>query len=134
MRIVLAFGTFDLLHPGHVAYLRQAKKFGDRLIVVIARDKNVTKTKRHSTLFSENDRKKLVEALRDVDSAVLGSLGDALNIIKKIKPNTICLGYDHDIDESSLALELSSMKTVPKIVRAKSYHAEKYKSSMLKKC
>ena len=133
MKVVVAFGTFDLLHPGHLAYLRQAKTYGDRLIVVISRDVNVVKIKGGKPLFSEQDRKKIVGALKDVDEAVLGSSADMFKIIKKLKPDIVCLGYDQEIGKAELQSKLSGMEAPPRIVRAKSYHAENYKSSKLKK-
>ena len=71
MKLVMCFGTFDLLHLGHLHYFQEAKKHGDYLIVVIARD--ITKKKQHKkVLFSEQERQKLVQSSKLVDEAVLG--------------------------------------------------------------
>lgn len=97
-RIVLASGVFDLLHLGHVKFLEEAKKVGGKdaeLIVIIARDSTVEKNKGRKPIMPENQRRALVEALKVVDEAVLGfeefDIGD---VIKRIKPDVIALGYD----------------------------------------
>ena len=121
----MAFGTFDILHPGHINFLKQAKKYG-RLIVVIARDKTVKQVKGRLPRYSEKQRLKAVLSLNLADNAVLGSLIDKYAAIKKYKPDIIALGYDqnHFIDG------LKNLKI--KIVRLKSYKPHKYKTSILK--
>ena len=97
-KVVLASGIFDLLHLGHVKFLEDAKKAGGenaKLIVIIARDSTVEKTKGRKPIISEDQRRALVESLKVVDEAVLGyeSL-DIGEFIAKIKPDVIALGYD----------------------------------------
>src|SRR4030066_2275767 len=94
-KIVLASGVFDLLHLGHVKFLEEAKKTGGsnaKLIVIIARDSTVEKTKGRKPIMSEDQRCALVKSLRVVDEAVLGyeglEIGEA---IEKIKPDFIAL-------------------------------------------
>lgn len=129
MTTVMCFGTFDILHPGHLSYFRQAKKYGDVLVVVIARDKNVRKKK---LIFNEKERLKMIESLKTIDKAVLGNLKDSFKIIKQLKPDIICLGYDHQIREEILRKELKKRNLNPQIERAKAYHPEKFKSSRIK--
>jgi len=72
---VLASGTFDLLHFGHVRFLEEAKRAGDedaKLVVVVARDRTVVERKGERPVMSEDQRRALVEALRVVDEAILG--------------------------------------------------------------
>jgi len=99
-KIVLASGVFDLLHPGHVKFLEEAKKAGGkgaRLIVVIARDSTVQKTKGKKPIMPEDQRFLLVESLKVVDSAVLGyEEFDIGKVINDIKPDVIALGYDQE--------------------------------------
>jgi FAD synthetase len=97
-RVVLASGVFDLLHLGHVKFLEEAKKAGGKnaeLIVIIARDNTVEKNKGRKPIMSENQRRALVESLKVVNEAVLGfeefDIGD---VIERIKPDVIALGYD----------------------------------------
>jgi len=103
--IVLASGTFDLLHLGHVKYLEEAKKAGGRnaeLIVVVARDSTVEKRKRKKPVMSESQRRALVESLKVVDEAVLGyEVFSIEKVIQKIRPDVIAVGYDQEgIDQT----------------------------------
>jgi len=97
-KLVLASGVFDLLHLGHVRFLEEAKRQGGKdaeLLVVIARDNTVEKMKGRKPVMSEDQRRALVESLKVVDEAVLGfedfDIGD---VIEKIKPDVIALGFD----------------------------------------
>ncbi|MBS3123025.1 FAD synthase, partial [Candidatus Woesearchaeota archaeon] len=113
---VMCFGTFDLLHPGHLNYLEQAKKQGDYLIVVIARDE--TKIKQNKkTLFSENNRLIIIKSLKVVDEAVLGNVDDHFKVILEKKPQVICLGYDHQISEKELEKKLEERGLIVKVKR-----------------
>ncbi|PIN75418.1 FAD synthase [Candidatus Woesearchaeota archaeon CG10_big_fil_rev_8_21_14_0_10_36_11] len=132
MTTVMCFGTFDILHLGHINYFQQAKMLGDLLIVVIARDA----TKQHlnkKTLFSENERVELVQAISCVTKVVLGDTKDHLKVIENEKPDFLCLGYDQDIKETVLHKMLMERNLFPKIVRMKPYKENKYKSSIIKK-
>jgi len=74
-RIVLASGTFDLLHLGHVRFLEEAKKSGGEnaeLIVLVARDSTVKTRKGKKPVMPEDQRRRLVESLKVVDEAILG--------------------------------------------------------------
>jgi FAD synthetase len=97
-KVVLASGVFDLLHLGHVKFLEEAKKAGGEnaeLIVIIARDSTVQKTKGRKPVMPENQRRTLVESLKVVDEAVLGFESfDLAEVINRIKPDVIALGYD----------------------------------------
>jgi len=97
-KIVLAEGTFDLLHYGHVYYLTNAKKVGgenSKLIVIVARDKTVEKLKGRKPIIPEDQRRAIVESLKVVDEAILGYEDiDMYKVIEKIKPDIIALGYD----------------------------------------
>ncbi|MFH1427158.1 MAG: adenylyltransferase/cytidyltransferase family protein [Patescibacteria group bacterium] len=127
MKKVMCFGTFDKLHQGHLSYLKQAKKYGDCLIVVVARDKNVKELKKRLPVKKENCRLKDVKNLKIVNKAVLGALKDKLKVIRKHKPDIICLGYDQPSD-------INELKNIfkGKIIRLLPYKEEKYKSSLIK--
>lgn len=131
MRTVMCFGTFDLLHLGHLYYFKQAKKYGDYLIVVIARD--VTKRKqKKEILFSEMERLELVENLSLVDEAVLGYPKDHYRIIEEERPDVICLGYDQPVEIQKLTQDLAVRGLFPTIVRIDPYKVKKQKSSYLR--
>ena len=131
MKTVMCFGTFDLLHLGHLNYFQQAKKHGDYLMVVIARDKTKQMQKKE-IIFSENERLELVKNLRIVDEAVLGYPDNHFRIIEEKKPDVIFLGYDHTVNEKVLAMKLQKMGLKPKILRAKPYKLGKHKSTLLR--
>lgn len=133
MKTVLLFGTFDLLHAGHLNLFKQARKLGDKVIVIVARDVNVKKIKGELPLNSEKERLELLQHLDLIDQAVLGSKTQVYGIIKKIKPNVIALGYDQAAFIDSLQIKLAAFKLNPKIVRLKPYQAGSKKSSRLKK-
>jgi len=70
---VLATGTFDILHPGHLLYLEEARALGDELYVIVAREKNIKH--KPKPIISENQRLKMISSLKAVDEAILGSEG-----------------------------------------------------------
>ncbi|MDP3970456.1 MAG: adenylyltransferase/cytidyltransferase family protein [bacterium] len=123
---VLVFGTYDKFHPGHEYFLTQAKSYGDRLVVVIARDHNVAKLKRNSPTNSENKRLQVIKQFSAVDEAMLGleDFSKKESIIDIIAPDVICLGYDQ-------APNFQSPNSNIKIVRIDAFYPEKYKSSLL---
>src|SRR3989344_1124916 len=131
MKTVMCFGTFDLLHLGHLNYFQQAKKHGDYLIVIIARDKTKQMQKKE-IIFSEKERLELVKNLQIVDEAVLGYPDNHFRVIEENKPDVIFLGYDHKVDEKELAKKLQKLGLKPKILRAKPFKVGKHKSTLLR--
>jgi len=133
MKKVMAFGSFDILHKGHEAYLKEAKSFGDYLIVIVARDENILRFKGKKPKHDENYRLEQVKKLDFVDEPVLGNKDDILKVLEKYKPDVICLGYDQrTIAEENLSKELEKRNLKAKIVRAKPYKPEIFKSSKIK--
>ena len=100
--VVMAGGVFDIIHPGHIFTLSSAKRLGDILIVSIARDSTVKKMKDHLPINTEEKRVTLVEALKCVDIAILGSETNMFQMVEKVKPNIIALGYDQKHDTEKL--------------------------------
>ena len=129
----MAFGTFDIFHPGHRNYLKQAKRAGDYLIVVVAKDKNVKSFKKQETLNKEQERMKELKSNVLADKVILGSLKDKYAVIKKYRPDIIALGYDQKVNLKELKNKLIEFNLKTKIIRLKSYRPEIYKSSKLKK-
>lgn len=135
---VLTFGTFDLLHEGHIAYLNQAKALGDELYVLVACDQAVEWAKGYKPVENEAIRLKTVQKLPTVHKAWLGEpvkvKEDYLRPIIEIKPDIIALGYDQALDYAEwLAGQLAQIKPQPIMVRLKPYKPEIYKTSKLKK-
>ena len=117
---VMATGTFDLLHLGHIYYLEEARKHGDYLVVVVARDSTVRKLK-HEPITPESIRLRLIQQLKVVDEAVLGNEDDMYSIVNDIQPDVIALGYDQIHDEKKLKQELQKRNSNAKIVRLSQY-------------
>ena len=117
---VMATGTFDLLHMGHIYYLKEAKKLGNTLSVVVARDSTVRKLK-HEPVNPEEIRLDLIKEVKVVDEAYLGYEDDMYAIVEEIKPDIIALGYDQIHDEDTIKSELKKRKLTAKIVRLSEY-------------
>ncbi len=131
---VLVFGTFDLFHKGHEHFLNQAKRYGDELYVVIARDDTVQKVKNRRAVHDQNTRKCNVQRHPGVHTAIIGREGDKYAIIEKIKPDSIVLGYDQTHFTRNLAEELLKRKIACRIVRLrKAHNPHIYKTSILRK-
>ena len=116
----MATGTFDLLHMGHIYFLKEAKKLGDVLIVVVATDKTVRKLK-HEPVTPEDIRLSLIKELKIVDQAYLGYEDDIYIIVEEIKPDIIALGYDQIHDENRIKNELKNRGIKAKVVRLSKY-------------
>jgi FAD synthetase len=133
MTKVMVFGTFDGVHPGHRNFFEQAKKHGDYLIAVVARDKTVEKIKGQRPQHPEVERRMMLAENPNVDLAVLGKYRDKFEIIADHQPDVICLGYDQDSFVQNIEPELKRLGLSPKIVRLESFRPDIYKSSLLKK-
>ncbi len=133
--IAIAFGTFDILHPGHIKYLSNAAKHG-KLTVVIARDESVNRIKGVAPIMDERSRKVIVGSLKFVHKAILGNRTISKNgmyrVLKKIRPNTVVLGYDQKIDENAIQNFASANKLEFRLIRLKPYMKERFKSSKFK--
>jgi FAD synthetase len=120
-RVVLASGTFDLLHLGHVRFLEEAKKAGGKdaeLIVIVARDSTVKARKRKKPVMSEDQRRALVESLKVVDEAILGLEDFSIDdVIEKIKPDVIAVGHDQDGIEREVLKAIEKGKFVIEVAK-----------------
>ncbi len=98
-RIVLANGNFDLLHVGHVRYLRGAKELGGKLVVAINSDESVRALKgERRPVTPANERAEIVAALADVDAVVIFSELDVRALIREIRPDIQAKGTDYTVD------------------------------------
>tara|TARA_Y100000813_G_C24121254_1_gene332787 strand:+ start:607 stop:1071 length:465 start_codon:yes stop_codon:yes gene_type:complete len=99
-KIVFTNGCFDILHPGHIHILDQAKSYGDILIVGLNSDESIKRlkgTKRPKV--SQKDRLRILSSIKFVDYAVLFEEDTPLKLIKKIKPNILVKGGDYNSDD-----------------------------------
>lgn len=127
MKTVVATGTFDLLHPGHLYYLEESRRLGDELHVIIARDANVRHKPR--PVIPEDQRMKMVGALKPVDHAVLGDLHDMFRPIREIQPAIITIGFNQHFDEAKLVADLRSRGISSDVVRIDQYPGDSCSST-----
>jgi FAD synthetase len=132
MTTVMVFGTFDILHPGHLYLIREAKRYGDKLFAVIARDTTVIELKGKAPAHNERERLKKVHSLPFVNHAILGSKKNRFSLIEKIRPDILCLGYDQHYFTEELDKELKKINLTAKIIRLKAYKENRYKSSLIR--
>jgi FAD synthetase len=132
-KVVLASGVFDLLHLGHVKFLEESKKAGGKdaeLLVIIARDSTVEKNKGRKPIMPENQRRALVESLKVVDEAVLGfEEFDIDDVIERIKPDVITLGYDQADMEKRVQVYVDKHNLKVKVVRIGKFEEDALDSS-----
>jgi cytidyltransferase-like protein len=133
--IIMAFGTFDFLHQGHLHFFKQARSLAKNpfLVVSVARGLNVKKIKGKSPLLSEKKRAQGVKNSGLVDKVVLGGKSNYLAHILKEKPAIIALGYDQSAYTKNLKQNLAAKGLQVSIKRLKSHKPHLYKSSILKK-
>ena len=95
MKRVITYGTFDLLHYGHINLLRRAKERGDYLIVALSTDEFNWREKKKKSFFTYNQRKELLEAIRYVDLVIPEENWEQkINDIKEFKVDTFVIGDD----------------------------------------
>ncbi|MCD1295490.1 FAD synthase [Methanocella sp. CWC-04] len=127
MKKVVATGTFDILHPGHVLYLSEAKRLGDVLYVIVARDSTI-KHKR-KPMIPEEQRLFMVRSLKCVDCAILGSDEDMFKPIREIDPDIIALGFNQHWDKEELQKKLKEQGIRAEVVRIDRSDPSPYASS-----
>jgi len=120
LRVVLAGGVFDIIHPGHIHTLKAAKALGDVLVVAIATDKTAQKMKKRPPLHNQELRRELVSCLSMVDIAMIGHEEDIFETVKEIKPNIIVLGYDQVHQEKFISDGCKRINLNVEIVRLQS--------------
>ncbi|MCA9812607.1 MAG: adenylyltransferase/cytidyltransferase family protein [Nitrosarchaeum sp.] len=94
IKVVLAGGVFDIIHPGHIYTLNAARMLGDVLVVVVATDNTAIKMKKRKPLHSQEQRKELVNSLKMVDFCLVGQEDDIFKTVNHVRPEVIALGYD----------------------------------------
>jgi len=133
-KVVLASGTFDLLHLGHVKYLEEAKKAGGKsakLVVIVARDRTVEERKGKRPVMPEEHRRALVESLKVVNQAVLGHEDfDMGKVIDEIKPDVIAVGYDQKSIEEKVREIVAQKRLGIQIVRIQRFGRPELNSSL----
>lgn len=131
MKKVLVFGTYDGIHKGHLYFLNQAKEYGEYLVVVVARDETVKKIKAKAPLKNEIKRIKELQEYKIINEIRLGDKNNPYKVLKEIKPDVICLGYDQKSFTKNLSNEIKKLKLKTRIFRIKSYKPAKFHSSII---
>lgn len=128
MKRVIAQGTFDILHPGHIHYLEDAASLGDELHVIVARRENVTH--KQPPLLPNQQRRDVIAALGIVDEAHVGHPSDIFVPVERIDPDVIVLGHDQHHDEAAIQDELDR-RGIDCIVERASSRDQEYDDELL---
>ena len=120
LRVVLAGGVFDIIHPGHISTLNAAKTLGDVLVVVVATDNTAVKMKKRRPIHRQEQRQELVNSLTVVDLCLIGQENDIFKTVNLVKPQTIALGYDQVHQEQFITEGCKKMKLDTKVARLQS--------------
>ena len=100
LRIVFTNGVFDLLHPGHVEYLEEARALGDKLVVGINTDASVRRLKGEGRpIVTESERAELLVALESVDRVVVFDEDTPERLIRDVRPDVLVKGADWALDD-----------------------------------
>jgi FAD synthetase len=134
MKKVLVFGSFDVIHDGHRSLFKQAKNYGDYLVVVVARDATYEGLRGYKPVHTERERLAAVAGESLVDKAVLGDSKDPYKVLGQVRPQVIALGYDQSlfVDKLEEKLRLYALQAT-RIVRLEPFSPERFKSSLMKK-
>lgn len=131
---IMVFGTFEIVHPGHLDFFRQARALSKNpwLIVSVSRDVNAERIKRRKLFLKEAFRLRQVENLPEVDEAVLGGVNQYFVHIRRQKPDIIALGYDQKAYVAELKRDLKKARMKTRVVRLKACQPSLYKTSLIK--
>ncbi|HUX22826.1 MAG TPA: adenylyltransferase/cytidyltransferase family protein [Spirochaetia bacterium] len=132
MTKVLVFGAFDVIHPGHIDFLKQAREHGDYLIASIARDSYIKEWKGKVPIHSEEVRRQYLLETGMVDEVILGDeVPGSYILVARIHPDVICLGYDQEAFRVNITEWLAKHLPETKIAVLTPYKPEVYESSKL---
>ena len=120
LKVVLAGGVFDIIHPGHIHTLNSAKRLGDVLVVVVATENTAQKMKKRKPLHNQEQRRDLVKSLSMVDLCVIGHEGDIFKTVEQIKPEIVALGYDQIHQEKFITDGCRKLNLNVKVARLQS--------------
>ncbi|MGC9968723.1 MAG: adenylyltransferase/cytidyltransferase family protein [Minisyncoccia bacterium] len=133
MRTVMVFGTFDGIHDGHRAFLRQAREHGDHLIVAVAQDAVVEQLKKRPPQRNIQER---IGALADealADQVVAGDTEiGTYAVVKRYRPDVIALGYDQTALKKDIEQHLSDFGWYVEMVTLRPHKPEIHHTSLLK--
>lgn len=132
MKRALVFGSFDIIHRGHLNFLKQARRQGRWLIASVARDDFIKKTKHREPVHTEQERLTQVLETGIVREAYLSDqIQGTYSTVLRAKPDVICLGHDQDQLRENLVEWMQTNKLDIPIQIMKPYKRHRYKSSKL---
>lgn len=135
LKVILTGGVFDIVHLGHIKTLEESRDHGDILLVVVASDETVKRSKGRLPINSQESRMVLLSHLDVVDVVLKGSPDPSkfLEIIEEYQPDTITLGYDQFLTEAKLAEMLTKIeKDHIEIIRLKATIPDEKSSQKMK--
>jgi len=133
MKIVLVFGTFDGLHPGHDNFFKQVSELGDNVIVCLTQDRVAQELKGKVPFRPFKDRKQALMNHVNVTRVLKGDLElRSFSAIRIAKPDVIAVGYDQDELKTAIQEWLDKYNSITPIIKLKAFEPEKYKSSLLR--
>ena len=132
LKVVLAGGVFDIIHPGHIHTLKDAKALGDVLVVVVATDNTSVKMKKRRPLHDQEQRRELVNSLSMVDLCLVGQEEDIFKTVDLVRPQVIALGYDQTHQEKFIIDGCKRIKLDAKVARLESPIPESSSSKIQK--
>ena len=132
LHVVLAGGVFDIIHPGHIYTLNEAKALGDVLVVVVATDNTSIKMKKRNPLHTQEQRQELVNSLSMVDLCLIGQEDDIFKTVNHVRPQIIALGYDQVHQEKFIVDGCKKINLDAKVARLQSPIPESSSSKIQK--
>lgn len=134
-KTVAIFGVFDFIHDGHLYFIKEAKKQGNHLVAIVARDNVARELKGKLPRRNEVERIKALLEIKDVDLVLFGDpkIG-TYNILREVKPDIVFIGYDQQAlyENLNTAIKTGKLPEI-KVVRGKSHKPEVFHSSILNK-
>ena len=130
---VIIFGVFDGIHEGHKFFINDARKHGNHLVAIVARDNVAKELKGKFPHYNEEERIKELLKIEEIDLVLLGDpkIG-TYNILKEVKPDVVFLGYDQHSLFKDLTESIESGKILPiEIIYGEPYKPEIFHSSIL---
>lgn len=129
---VLTFGTFDILHPGHEYYLKNARMHGDKIVTILATDVNVLRFKGRLPRNNQEKRwENIQKSFKFLDTVLIGEGVNPFRWLEIYKPKIICLGYDQIGFSDKLDTYIQTEKLDTKVLRIQPFREDIYKSSKM---
>ncbi|MEM4652015.1 MAG: DUF357 domain-containing protein, partial [Pyrobaculum sp.] len=115
-KTVMVAGTFEILHPGHLAYLREAWRLG-YVVAVVSSDENAERNKRRKIVIPQQQRSEVLSSLYYVHKVVPGRPGNIFDIFEEVKPDVILLGPNQNVPEDVVKTEARKRGVNPEVLR-----------------